>query len=91
MALRIIISKALLPNMERELSGSIGSQVASVQNMVDCFLAPQAFAYEKSASHLGGAFKSTGSVQAPASTAAKVILPIQKEGLFQDQPAWHSK
>lgn len=91
MALRQIISKAFLPNFERELGGSIAAQVATVPAMVDNMLAPQAFAYDNRAHTSGvsaGAFQTTGLRQSPA--AVKVFVPITSEGMFADQPAWHS-
>ena len=85
MALRQIIAKALLPNFERELGGSIAAQVATVPAMVDNMLAPQAFSYNNRAHTAGvsaGAYQTTGLRQAPASV--KVYLPIKKEGLFSE-------
>jgi hypothetical protein len=92
MALRQIISRALLsPNFERELSGSIAAQVATVPAMVDNFLAPQAFAYASrgaSGSLRAGAFQTTGNLRQSAE-AVKVHVPIQSEGMFADRLTWH--
>lgn len=94
--LRSIVARALLPNLERELGGSIAAQVATVPAMVDNFLAPQAFAYDSrgtaSAGVHSGAFQSTGMrLQKSVSSQAtlKVHVPIQAEGMFADKPAWH--
>jgi hypothetical protein len=94
MVLRQIISRALLsPNFERELSGSIAAQVATVPAMVDNFLAPQAFAYDSRGSAAGsvrtGAFQTTGHLRQSAAAAVKVHVPIQSEGMFADQLTWH--
>lgn len=84
MALRQIIAKALLPNFERELGGSIAAQVAAVPSMVDNMLAPQAFAYNTRSS-MSGAFTSTGLRQ----ESAKIYVPIKSEGMFADKVSWH--
>jgi len=77
MALRNLLSKALLPNFERELSKNVAKEVNSAFSMVDCMIAPQAFAYKNAAS---GAFASSGLRAAPVK---KVYLPIKPEGLFE--------
>jgi hypothetical protein len=85
MALRQIISKAFLPNFERDLSRSLSSQMATAGQMVDNLMAPQAYAYEKAAGS-GGAFTSTTARQAPVT---KVSYGAPQNGLFQDKVVWH--
>lgn len=84
MALRQLISKALLPNLERDLSQSITKQMSLASDMVDTFLSPQAHAH----SSANGAFSKTGTFQAPI----KKQYTIQPEGLFQDgQSSFHGR
>ena len=85
MALRNLISKALLPNLERDLNSAIASQLSSVPDMVDSMLAPSAYAYIGSTKP-SGAFQTTGLRKA----AVKVHYPIHPEGLFKDkQTSFH--
>jgi hypothetical protein len=91
MALRQIISKAFLPNFERDLSRSLSSQMATAGEMVDNLMAPQAYAYQKTSgvsSGSGGAFGSTTARQAPVMTKVSYDAP-KENGLFQDQEVWH--
>ena len=83
MALRQIISKALLPNFERYLSRSLSSQIKTAGEMVDNLMAPQAYAYQKTTVAGSGAFGSTTARQ------AKVSYKAPQNGLFQDQEMWH--
>jgi hypothetical protein len=88
--LRRYLSKALLPNFENELQGSIASQVATVPAMVDNMLAPQAFMYyspSASSSNAFGAYQTTASRADPVRQSAnllKVNVPMQNHGLFHE-------
>jgi hypothetical protein len=67
-----------MPSLGRELHGAIQSELATVTNMVDNLLAPQAYAYHRSAAP--GVFRST---VAPQESIKKVYVPVQNEGLFE--------
>lgn len=84
MSLRQMISKLAMPALEKDLAGAMSSQLAGAENMVDCMLAPQVFAYV--APRATGAFQQSARVQAPVT---KIEIFIKKEGLFQDIPSWH--
>lgn len=88
--LRRYLSKALLPNFEHELQGSIAAQVATVPAMVDNMLAPQAYMYyspSSSASNTFGAYQTTASradLARPSANLLKVNVPMQNYGLFYE-------
>ncbi len=88
--LRRYVSKALLPNFEQELQGSIAAQVATVPAMVDNMLAPQAYVYYSPSSASAttfGAFQATASRSVPATPSAsllKVNVPMKNYGLFHE-------
>jgi hypothetical protein len=86
---RQILSKSVLMNLERDLSGSIATQVASVPAMVDNMLAPQAYAYQPQHVLGAGAYQTTGRRSSPLSQASlltanvqKVHIPMKNNGLF---------
>ena len=87
---RRYLSKALLPNFEHELQGSIAAQVATVPAMVDNMLAPQAYMYyspSSSSTNTAGAFQTTASRANPMTPSAnllKVNVPMQNYGLFHE-------
>jgi hypothetical protein len=89
MALRKLVANALLPNLERELHRSVSVEVASVPYMVDNLMAGQAFAYQQQPASTG-AFHTTGT-RAESARLVKVHIPVQQQGLFQDQPSWHTR
>jgi hypothetical protein len=66
-----------MPSLGRELNGAIQCELATVTNMVDNLLAPQAYAYRSAAP---GVFRST---VAPQESIKKVYVPVQNEGLFE--------
>jgi hypothetical protein len=79
---RQILSKSVLMNLERDLSGSIATQVATVPAMVDNFLAPQAYAYQPQ--QVFGAYQTTGRRSSPAVDVQKVYIPMKNNGLFSE-------
>jgi hypothetical protein len=87
---RRFLSKALLPNFEHELQGSIATQVATVPAMVDNMLAPQAYMYyspSASSSNTFGAYQTTTSRAdhaKPPVSLLKVNVPMQNHGLFHE-------
>lgn len=86
MSLRQAVSKLLLPNLDRELSRSMATELSTVSNMVENMLAgtPQVYGY--AAAKPSGAFKSSEKRQ----EFVKVHYPSPKEnGLFQDKESWH--
>jgi hypothetical protein len=84
MALRQIISKLFLPNLERDLSRTIASELATVNTMMDSMLAPHVYAFESvSTSTSLGAFGQTGARSAPQQRLVKVELPVTRKGLFE--------
>ena len=83
MALLRQISKIFLPNLERDLSRSIASEMATVGSMTDTMLAPHVYAFESvSTSTSLGAFGQTGARSAPE-RFVKVELPFTQKGLFE--------
>ena len=81
MALRQILSNILLPNLERDLSRSVTSQLATVHNMTDTMLAPHVYCFESAATTSMRGFAKTGARAAPA-RMVKVEYPAPKGGLF---------
>jgi hypothetical protein len=83
MALLRQISKMFLPNLERDLSRAIGSEMATVGTMTDTMLAPHVYAFESVATSTSmGAFVQTGARNAPQ-RFVKIELPFTKKGLFE--------
>lgn len=80
-----MLSKVLLPNLDRDLSRSMATELSTVSNMVENMLAPpQVYGY--AAPKSSGAFKSSEMRQ----ELVKVHYPAPKEhGLFQDKESWH--
>ena len=78
MALRKLISKVLLPNLERDMNSSIGAQLASVPNMVDNMLAPQVFAYKMP----------TKQITVPIHMCDKVYFSAKPEGMFNERASF---
>ena len=83
MALRQIISKALLPTMEQDLSKILGKEVAAMDSMLGPMMAPQVFGYEQPAAR--GAFSGSAPRSAPKVERAefvKVEYAAPAKGLF---------
>jgi hypothetical protein len=87
MALRQVLSKMLIPNLERDLSKSIGTELSAVGSMMDTMLAPHVYGYESRI--LSGGFQATGARKAPSVSSSsnvvmkKVEFPVPVQGLFQ--------
>jgi len=84
MALRQL-SKLLFPGLERDISHSVGKEVASMDEFM--MLAPRVFSYEKTQGPIGGAFARTSARQAPAASTCKFVrveYPVTSRGLFQE-------
>jgi hypothetical protein len=85
--LRKLISNAILPNIDRDMSRSIAKELATVTPMVDNMLAPQAFAYSATGNLSAGAFQKSAARSAPVSNTnrlVKVHFPVKHEGMFKD-------
>ena len=67
MVFRQLLSKVVLPNLEKDLSRTVGREVAKME----CNFAPQVYGYRPKVTSLGGAF---GSTVAPQQQANKVVL-----------------
>ena len=96
MAFRQVLSKVLVPNLERDLTKSIGSELATVSTMTDCLLSPNVYGYESistTKTMASGAFAKTGVAYDNKSIAAsgatkdifvKVEFPAPTRGLFYE-------
>jgi hypothetical protein len=85
MALRKLISNAILPNIDRDLCRSMAKELATVAPMCDNMLAPQAFAYSATGNLSAGAFQKSAARSAPMSDRlVKVHFPTTSEGMFKD-------
>jgi hypothetical protein len=98
MALRKLVSKFVLPSLDRDLSRSVSMELSVVADMVDNMLAPQAFAYGSmsSTSSKSGTYQPSSNVYrnvAPSEIlVGKIVYPVTSEGLFQDvQHSFHSR
>ena len=94
MAFRKLLTNFMIPNMERDLTRSVTTEMASVTSMVDNMLAPQVYSYATigSSTLSNGAFQGSGSLrQQQASNSNKIVYKVQTEGLFEDQQlSFHS-
>lgn len=75
-------SSFLFSSFERDLSRSIGKEVASMEEFM--FLAPQAFSYQKTPGISTGAFSRTAVAQECPSKLVRVDLPVKSRGLFHE-------
>jgi hypothetical protein len=92
MALRQILSKALLPNLDRDLGRVLASEMDSVSFMVENPLASQVFGYAPAAAGSSPLGRGTSALRAPAgrSLMVKKYYPSQTQGLMHDpQPSFH--
>lgn len=91
MALLRSLSKAILPNLERDLGKSISTEMDTVSHMVDNLLAPSVFGYAPSSGRGGGIGGRTATRQSPhRPLLVKTVYPTQPQGLMQDpQESWH--
>jgi hypothetical protein len=83
MALRQIISKIILPNIERDLTKVIGSEFASVDIMTDTMLAPHVYGYESTATN-NRAFAKTEARNARVQEErlVRISYPAPEKGMF---------
>eukprot|EP00560_Eucampia_antarctica_P001168 CAMPEP_0197832614 /NCGR_PEP_ID=MMETSP1437-20131217/15307_1 /TAXON_ID=49252 ORGANISM="Eucampia antarctica, Strain CCMP1452" /NCGR_SAMPLE_ID=MMETSP1437 /ASSEMBLY_ACC=CAM_ASM_001096 /LENGTH=81 /DNA_ID=CAMNT_0043436067 /DNA_START=80 /DNA_END=325 /DNA_ORIENTATION=+ len=81
MAFRQIISKAIFPTLERDLSRSVGKEVGAMDEFL--FLSPSVYSFQAKKS-LGGAFGRTASPEAPSTEFVRVEKPVVTRGLFHE-------
>jgi hypothetical protein len=75
-SLRQMITKVLVPNLDRDLTRSLNQQLSTVPTMTDCFLSPSVYAYESR-----GAFTTTSMPQ--QKSLVKIHYPLStSRGLF---------
>lgn len=77
--LRQIISKAFLPNFDRELTKSVSREVSSMGKDLCPLQSASAFSFRPASG--AGAFGRTAAAQAPA-RAVRVEKPVTSNGLF---------
>jgi len=81
MALRQIISKAIFPTLERDLSRTVGKEVSAMDDLL--FVSPSIYSFQPKKS-LGGAFGRTASAEAPTKEFVRVEKPVVTRGLFHE-------
>jgi len=87
MALRQIISRAILPGFEEELANVVGKEVRAMQRDLCPLQSGTAFSYRRAGrSGGGGAFGGTAAAQVSAAALGqqfvKVERPVVSRGLF---------
>jgi hypothetical protein len=78
MSLRQIISRAILPSLEKDLSRTLGKEVAAIDGMLGPELPSQVFGYQANSGR--GAF--AGSAPCSAPRVERVHYPAPAKGLF---------
>lgn len=79
MALRKLISNAILPNFEKDISRVMKLNMEQVAPMLDSMMVPQAYGFTSQGAS-AGAFQSSALRASPA--VKKVNVPIKQGGLF---------
>lgn len=75
-----MISKLVMPSLEKDLHRCISKELNSIESLTDAF-APQVYAFQKVPTHSTGAFTGTP----PRNTYVKVEYPVTtKQGLFAE-------
>mmetsp|Transcript_29484 Transcript_29484/g.33917 ORF Transcript_29484/g.33917 Transcript_29484/m.33917 type:complete len:84 (-) Transcript_29484:445-696(-) len=83
MSLRKIISRFLLPNLEKELSQSINHEI-NAMNAMNTHMGPEIYSFQaKSAGGSTGAFSASTAVRSPA-RLEKVTRVVESRGLFHE-------
>jgi len=83
MALRQVLSKAILPHFERDLGNIMKREMKDMIPMLEANFAPECYAYAASGARTSaGAFQSSGLLKAPASRMVKKVYPMKQHGLF---------
>lgn len=81
MVLRQLLSKVLVPNLERDLSRTVGRELAKME----CNFAPQVYGYSAKTTSVGGAFGSTVAPRQQVQTLKRVDIPFKaNKGLFHE-------
>lgn len=83
MAFRQVLSKAILPNFERDVARIVQKEVDSVQPFLDTMMSPSAYGFYSQVTK-SGAFHSSGLREAATSAGIKrVNIPIKQRGMFE--------
>lgn len=73
--LRQLLSRAILPNFEADLSRTLAKDVQEMSGAVGCMLAPQVYSFQQSSTVAsGGAF----------TPSVKVQQRVQPKGMFHE-------
>lgn len=80
--IRQIITKAIFPTLEKDLSSSVAKEVAAMDHSFCMLASPRAFSYKRAAG-TGGAFGGTVRREAPAKFV-RVEKPVSTMGLFHE-------
>eukprot|EP00978_Attheya_sp_CCMP212_P005165 scaffold11448_cov44-Attheya_sp.AAC.1 len=81
MVLRQILSRAIFPTLEKDLSRTIHKEVSAMEDVL--MMAPQVFSYQGQAGATG-AFGRTGQRLSSNQRLVRVEQPIRQVGLFQE-------
>jgi len=76
------LSKLLLPNLERDLTRSVASELATASRMTDCFLSPVVYGYERTAGATAGGGMGHATAALEQRAVRKVHYPPPRRGLF---------
>ena len=82
MALRQALTKAILPNFERDLTQIMKREMKDIGPMLDAMMTPQCYGYSAAAGRSAGAFQASGLLKSPTSRMVKVNYPMKQHGLF---------
>ena len=83
MALRKLISKAILPNFEKDISRTLAREFESSYTLLDTMMQPQAYGFVSQGAS-AGVYRTSGlrAMQAPTAAVKKVEFPVKQVGLF---------
>lgn len=84
MALRRLITNAVIPNFEKDVSRTLKKEIESVASLLDSMMVPQAYGFTSQQAS-AGVFRASAlrAAQAPiAPSVKKVNFPVKQVGLF---------
>lgn len=83
MALRRLISNAILPNLEKDISRTLKREIESVSPLLDSMMQPQAYGFVNQGA-AAGVYRASGFAAGQVSPVPvkKVNYAIQQVGLF---------
>jgi len=79
--LRSIVSRAIMPNFEKDLARSLTKEVQGMDDIMGSMIAPQVFSYQGQRST--GAFTASSARSAPVKLV-RVARQAKNEGLFHE-------